>query len=80
MMREEIRKVIYKTVPGSADFGIEHETELISTGVIDSYSFVDLVRSLEERFGFVVPPEELVFDNFQSIVLIEQIINKLKRA
>jgi len=46
-------------------------TDLIGDGHLDSLAFVELVFQLEVRFGVVVLPEHMEFDNFRTV---EQIV------
>ena len=53
-------------------FGLEKEqlddtTALFSDGLLDSFSVADLLMFIEDKGEFVVEPEEITFDNLDSI-------------
>ncbi|MCC6191771.1 MAG: acyl carrier protein [Anaerolineales bacterium] len=43
------------------------DEDLLGTGVIDSLGVLQLVSFVDERFGFQIPDEDVVIENFQSI-------------
>jgi acyl carrier protein len=51
---------------------------LLDKGIIDSTGVLELVSYIEETFAFAVEDEELVPENLDSIVNIENYINKKK--
>jgi acyl carrier protein len=46
---------------------LENHTPLLESGILDSLSLLKLVLFLEQQFGVVVAPEELIPDNFGTI-------------
>lgn len=46
---------------------IENATSLLASEILDSLSVLKLVLFLEERFGVVVAPEDLVPENFDTV-------------
>ena len=51
--------------------------DLLSAGILDSLGILQMVAFIEERFGYQVPDEDVVFENFVSI---EALTNYLKSA
>lgn len=49
---------------------IDDSTKLFSDGLLDSFSVVDLLDFIEEQGNFVVEPEEVTYDNIDSIANI----------
>jgi acyl carrier protein len=45
----------------------EDDTLLFSSGLIDSFSMVDLIMFIEEAAGFRVHPADVTLNNFDSI-------------
>lgn len=43
------------------------EADLLSAGVLDSLGILQMVAFIEERFGYQVPDEDVVFENFVSV-------------
>ena len=50
-------------------------TDLLETGVLDSMALVELLLSLEQRFGFRVNIMELDLENFRSIEKIADFVS-----
>ena len=49
-------------------------TDLLSSGLLDSMSFVELLFNLEQRFGLAVNLADLDFENFRSINQIAALV------
>ncbi len=49
---------------------IDDSTKLFSDGLLDSFSVVDLLLFIEEQGNIVVEPEEVTYDNIDSIANI----------
>jgi len=58
---------------------LDNHASLIRTGVLDSTGVHELVLFIEEQFGVVVAPEEMVPDNFDSIEAVDRFVSR-KRA
>lgn len=58
------------------DGGFEYEdgASFLETGIIDSYGFMELLHWVEEEFGISVADEELVPDNFDSVLNLSSFI------
>ncbi len=56
------------------------ETDLMTTGLMDSLVFVDLVFQIEKEFGITVAMENLEVEYFRSIDTIGQFIESLEQA
>ena len=55
---------------------INYDKGLISNGIVDSYGFVELTISLEQKFNFSFLKEEINDINFKSINSISKFIYK----
>ncbi len=49
------------------DEPIDGETELFSTGMLDSVSMVGLIAFIEEKTGTHIQPGDVTLDNFDTI-------------
>jgi len=58
---------------------IDDEDDLIESGVIDSLGIFQLVAFLEERFGVAIGDEEIVPENFGSVLAIERLVAARRR-
>jgi acyl carrier protein len=64
--RENLRRYLHeKQGLESEDF--EDDTLLFSSGLIDSFSMVDLIMFIEDTGGLRVHPADVTLDNFDSI-------------
>jgi len=54
---------------------LKPEDDLLSAGILDSLGILQMVAFIEERFGYQVPDEDVVFENFFSV---ESLANYLK--
>ncbi len=65
-LREPLRHFIMEElVSDEASLGLDDN--LLADGMIDSLGAVRLIAFVEERFGFQIPPEDLVLENFRTI-------------
>jgi acyl carrier protein len=74
------QKVIFwlQEVGGKASgVSLISDTELIENGVLDSVAILNLVSFLEEQFGFTVPFEEFVPENFKTPATIAAMVARL---
>ena len=63
----------------SDDEAIEDDTPLITGGLIDSFSMVELVVFVEEQYGVEIPNVEVKPEALDSLSRIKQLIeSKLK--
>lgn len=69
IVREYITSTFYNENEALTD-----ETPLLSSGVIDSISSLQLVRFLEETFKFEFQPHEVDQDNLDTLVLIGEFV------
>ncbi|NTJ35934.1 acyl carrier protein [Agrobacterium rhizogenes] len=46
---------------------INSKSQLISSGIIDSFSLIGLVMFLEEKAGVMAEPEDVTIENFETI-------------
>lgn len=47
--------------------GIDAQSLLFSTGIIDSFSLISLISFLEEKCGLRMSPSDVILDNLDSI-------------
>lgn len=49
------------------DDELDAQTELFSSGLLDSVSMVSLITFIEEKTGAVIQPGDVTLDNFDSV-------------
>lgn len=69
-MVEEITNYIHDEI----DVLVNQEEELLSSGLIDSITIMKLIAHLEERYEIKVPPQDMVIENFNSVLSITEYI------
>jgi len=63
---ENLRRYLYEK-QGLEPEEFEDDTMLFSSGLIDSFSMVDLIMFIEDAAGVQVHPIDVTLDNFDSI-------------
>ena len=71
----EIRKMLASLHP-EVDFTLQHR--LVEEGILDSIDIVTLVGEIDEKYGVLVPVEEITPENFDSIESIYKMIERLR--
>ncbi len=69
-----VREIIYKVVDSKTD--ISERTDLISSHILDSISFIKLVSEIENVFDIEFNINDLNIDKFKTINLIVDNISK----
>lgn len=59
------------------DVDFEKSDNLIDDGILDSLDIVTLITEIDANFGVVIPPEEIVPENFNSAEAIMKLITRL---
>ena len=55
---------------------LDAQTDLLTSGLVGSLGVMRLVGFVEERFGYSVPPEDLVIENFIDIATLGQYLEQ----
>lgn len=71
-MREKILAVLR-----AENSSINEDTELITSGLINSFVLTNLVIELEDILGVQIPFEEVVEENFKNLDTIEALIKRI---
>jgi acyl carrier protein len=56
------------------------EEDLLAKGLVDSHGVMELVGFIEERYGITVRDEDLTPENFQSLVSIEEYVDRRRNS
>jgi len=76
---ELIRTFIIKKFPALRKKVLTDDLPLIESGIVDSLGVLDVVSFLEQSFGLKVDDDDLIPENFGSIALLTQFVER-KRA
>lgn len=71
---EKISTYIQETFIGNTEEHLDADAPLLSSGIIDSISALELVDFLEQTFGFEFLPHEVDQENLNTINLIETFV------
>jgi acyl carrier protein len=55
------------------------DSDLMESGLLDSLTLVELMASLEERFGIHISFDDIEIDNFRSARSIAEFVNQRSR-
>jgi D-alanine--poly(phosphoribitol) ligase subunit 2 len=50
------------------------DTDLLETGILDSFQFVELLFELEQRFGFRIKIESIDLDDLRTLARIARLV------
>lgn len=74
-LSEKIKEVISEEVGIESD-EISVDTPLLSSGLVDSFTFVTILSVIEEVSGVELDPSELTLDNFDTLSSIHAFVNE----
>lgn len=77
-MEEKIVNMIHEI--NEEDTIENYDTELLTSGILDSLGIAQLVAALEEKFDMDIDPEDIVPENFHSVHAIADLVKKTKQA
>jgi D-alanine--poly(phosphoribitol) ligase subunit 2 len=66
-----IREIVFRRTGAVTD-----DRALVSSGLIDSMSIVDLILDLEQKFGIAIPPGDVQPDDFDTILRIAETVGR----
>ncbi len=76
--RESIRRLVATRLNRRVAVG--DETPLVSGGLLDSMSIVDLILDLQDTFGVEIPASEVQPEDFDTVARIALIVERFRRA
>ncbi len=76
-MENKIKKILKKIVSKSTN--ISPKTNLISSGILDSFNILVLIGKLEKEFKIKIPLNKFDINSLNSISKISQFIKKKNR-
>lgn len=72
---EELLRMVGRIVQATyGDVDVDADTPLLTTGLLDSLSLVDLQDALEERFDVRLSPDELGYDSADTVRQLASLI------
>lgn len=73
-----IEAYIAKRFPLYASGGLDAQSSLFESGVIDSLGILDIVAFLESEFEISVGNEDVIPENFETVELLADFVNRKK--
>lgn len=73
-VKGKIRAFIQKRFPVARERGLTDEDSLLESGAVDSLGILDVVSFFEEELGVRLEDEELVPENFDSVVALARLV------
>ena len=79
-IKESIKEfIINELLVDNSTVTIENDTQLISSGLINSISTLELVVFIEETFSIELDAHEVNKENLETLNIIEKFINTKKQ-
>ena len=75
-----LEHVIDEYVEEDDDIEVDFETELISGGLVDSFSMVSLKRFLENKYKIQIPDADASPEAFDSVNSIAALVERFRNA
>ncbi len=74
--KEEILEILQDMHPEVDDF--ESIAELVHGGTLDSLNIVMLIAELSDRFDIEIPPQEVSYENFDTVAGLVAMVERLQ--
>lgn len=72
---EQLLEILNELHP---DVDFENETSLVTGGILDSFSIVNLVAELNDAYDIEITASELMVENFDSAAAILALVERLQ--
>lgn len=80
-IKDELYQIIVERyLAGTVLPGMDAETDLVDTGVLDSFMLVGMLSYVEQRYGVRFGQNEIVPENFRSIARLAEVIAEKMQA
>ncbi len=74
-MEEKIMELLSEEYP---DIDFAASDSLVDDGILDSLTITGIIATLSMEFGIVIPYEEIIEENFNSIAGLARMVEKLQ--
>lgn len=72
-MRERLLRILTQECP---DIDFTMDADLVDDGVLDSLSIVQIISAISTEFSVILPLEELLPQNFNSVDAMVELLQK----
>jgi acyl carrier protein len=80
MKQAILEYVIHEYLDDDEDEEVGYDTELISGGIVDSFSMVSLKRFLENKYEIQIPDADASPEAFDTVNSIAALVERFKQA
>lgn len=77
-LRDELLEFVNGQISRPTPVPIGGETDLLLTGLVDSFGVVEIVAWLQEKTGVEIDPIDIVIDNFRTVDRIVALVDRLR--
>lgn len=77
-IEDKIRGYIFQRYPVLQAKGLNNDDSLV--GVLDSLAVLGLVGFIEPEFSVELSPSDLTDENFENVITISRLVDRLSRA
>jgi len=74
---EQLQAFISRQMLEGEDVGLTATTPLLELGILNSMEVLSLIAFIESRFKVVVPPDQILADNFKDLQTIAGLVTSL---
>ena len=75
--KKQILEILNEIIPDVSNEDIEANKELVHSGVLNSFSIVMLIGELSDKFDIEISPQEIVYENFDSLDGLVKMVERL---
>lgn len=65
-----------KKIKPNVDF--ENEEALVDDGILESLDIISIISEIADKYGVVIPSDEIIPDNFNSAIALYELVEDLK--
>lgn len=76
-IKQKIKEILNEIIPDVEDDVLENNKELVHSGVLNSFSIVMLIGELSDAFDIEISPQEIVYENFDSLDGLTKMVERL---
>jgi acyl carrier protein len=76
-IKQEVKEVILAILPDVSNEDLNEDSDIFSLG-LDSINAMTLVSNLQDAFDVQLDTNEIIFENFQSLATIAEMVEKKK--
>ena len=75
--KKQILEILNEIIPDVSNEDIEANKELVHSGTLNSFSIVMLIGELSDKFDIEISPQEIVYENFDSLDGLVKMVERL---